>query len=83
MGLAQTRAAVVAESTGRAPASRPERVFQVPVGDNAAVVVIHRWKIYHRATVAFCVSWERCTTRRGELGEAASIEQFDRQVLRR
>jgi hypothetical protein len=49
MELAQTRSAVVAEGTRGAPAGRSERVFQVPVRDNAAVVVIHRPKIYHWA----------------------------------
>ena len=47
MKLAQTRSAVVAEGIRGAPAGRSERVFQVPVRDNAAVVVIHRPKIYH------------------------------------
>jgi len=50
MGFAQTRAAVIAERTRRAPTWGSRLIFDVPVCDDPAVVVVHRPKytIEHR-----------------------------------
>jgi hypothetical protein len=44
MKLTQGRSAVVAESTSGATAGRAQRVLQMPVRDDPAIVVIHSGK---------------------------------------